>query len=204
MSILRLTPEQYAEKQRARRAQMESRLKPEVVGEANAKEMPPYLVVREEIADKPAETLSYVDDETGKAYFVPRGTPSNFTVDFPPGMIGRDAPLAGVKAPKKYRNRPTGGYASAKEARRAEQLKLLLAAGAILNLREQVPFVLIPAQHDENRKMIERQCIYVADFVYEDVSGTITVEDCKGFRTPDYVLKRKMLLWFHGIRIKET
>jgi hypothetical protein len=81
-------------------------------------------------------------------------------------------------------------------------LKLLLAAGAILNLREQVPFVLIPAQHDENRKVIERQCMYIADFVYER-AGALVVEDVKGIRTADYIIKRKLMLQVHKIRITE-
>lgn len=122
--------------------------------------------------------------------------------------VGRADPLAGVKKPSKYRNRKTGGYASAKEARRAQELKLLLAAGKIRNLREQVPYELIPAQKDEDTgKTIERSCVYVADFVYEDLTiglGRGIVEDCKGMRTADYVIKRKLMLQVHGIRIRET
>ena len=119
------------------------------------------------------------------------------------GPEGRLDPLAGVQAPKKFRNRPTGGYASVHEARDAQALKLRLAAGEISDLREQVPFILIPAQYDENRKVIERQCIYVADFVYIE-NGKKVVQDSKGVRTADYVIKRKLLLMVHGIRIRET
>jgi hypothetical protein len=104
----------------------------------------------------------------------------------------------------KYRNRATGGYASAKEARRAQELKLLERAGKIRRLREQVPFVLIPKQMRDG-KVIERACKYVADFVYidPDVPGCPIVEDVKGMRTKEYVIKRKLLLFTHGIRIKE-
>ena len=52
-------------------------------------------------------------------------------------------------------------------------------------------------------KCIFRSCSYVADFVYEQ-NGETVVEDTKGFRTPDYILKRKMMLFFLGVRIKEV
>lgn len=44
---------------------------------------------------------------------------------------------------------------------------------------------------------------YIADFVYTDKNGAKIVEDTKGLKTKDYVLKRKMLLYFKGIKIKE-
>ena len=52
------------------------------------------------------------------------------------------------------------------------------------------------------KKCIERECAYIADFVYKE-NGKTVVEDTKGFRTKDYILKRKMMLHVHGIRIKE-
>ena len=76
-------------------------------------------------------------------------------------------------------------------------------AGEIHNLREQVPYILIPAQRDDSGKLLERQIKYIADFVYER-GGNEIVEDTKGFRTADYILKRKMLLFFHGIRVVEV
>lgn len=103
----------------------------------------------------------------------------------------------------KYRAKKTGKHASKKEAKRSAELQLLQRAGEIQNLREQVPYVLIEAQRDESGKLIERQTKYIADFVYES-AGKEIVEDTKGFRTADYVLKRKMMLFFHGIRILET
>ncbi len=103
----------------------------------------------------------------------------------------------------KYGAKRTGKHASKKEARRSADLQLLQRAGKIQNLREQVPYVLIEAQRDDSNKLIERQIKYVADFVYES-GGKEIVEDTKGFRTADYVLKRKMMLFFHGIQILET
>lgn len=103
----------------------------------------------------------------------------------------------------KFRNRKTGGFDSKKEFNRAQELRLLEKAGAISGLEFQITFVLIPKQVDDKGKTIERACSYVADFQYVE-DGRIVVEDCKGFRTPDYILKRKMMLYFYKIRIRET
>lgn len=103
-------------------------------------------------------------------------------------------------------------FDSRKEYRRFCELTLLERAGAITDLQRQVEFVLLPAQREEDTigvrggvkkgKTIELAVKYVADFVYKE-NGKTVVEDTKGFRTKDYVLKRKMMLYFHGIRIKE-
>jgi hypothetical protein len=99
----------------------------------------------------------------------------------------------------KYRNKRTNGYASKREAKRAAELRLLEKAGEIEDLREQVPFVLIPKQDGE------RACKYVADFVYAEMpSGVRIIEDCKGMKTDVYKIKRKLMLKVHGIRIRET
>ncbi len=92
----------------------------------------------------------------------------------------------------------TDGYASKREAKRAQELKLLAQVGEITDLREQVPFELIPKQ------IGERACKYVSDFVYRDHNGVTVVEDVKGFRDPVYRLKRKLMLQVHGIRIREV
>lgn len=80
----------------------------------------------------------------------------------------------------------------------------MLRAGLISNLREQVKYVLIPTQRDYNGKILERECSYIADFVYTDnYTGKQIVEDTKGFRTPQYIIKRKLMLHVHGIVIHE-
>lgn len=94
-------------------------------------------------------------------------------------------------------------FDSKKEARRYQELKLFEKAGAISQLRRQVKFVLIPAQRVDG-KVIERQCCYIADFVYQDKEGKTVVEDTKGVKTKDYIIKRKLMSWVHGIRIKEV
>lgn len=104
-------------------------------------------------------------------------------------------------------------YDSKKEMRRHMELKLLERAGEITDLQRQVEFVLIPEQREPDTigkrggrkkgKVIERKCSYIADFVYIE-NGERVVEDSKGMRTKDYILKRKMLLHFYGIRIREV
>lgn len=108
-------------------------------------------------------------------------------------------------------------FDSKHEYQRYCELKLLERGGVISDLQMQVKFVLIPSQYEPDTvkvlksgkekvvkgKLIERECSYIADFVYQ-YNGKTVVEDSKGFRTKEYVLKRKMMLYFHGIRIREV
>jgi hypothetical protein len=96
-------------------------------------------------------------------------------------------------------------FDSKKEANRYRELRLLEKAGEIKDLRTQVKFKLIPAQRDEaTGKVIERECSYKADFVYYEEDGETVVEDVKGFRTKEYIIKRKLMLYQYGIRIREV
>ena len=88
-------------------------------------------------------------------------------------------------------------WASAFERDRYIELKKKEALGIIKNLQLQVKYEIIPKQNGE------RAANYVADFVYEDENGVV-VEDTKGFATPEYILKRKLMLYVHGIRIQEV
>ena len=106
----------------------------------------------------------------------------------------------------KYNN--NGNGSSIKERKRGAELELLQRAGIISDLQKQVTYELIPAHYEVvngKRKCIERACTYKADFVYYDVENKqLVVEDSKGFRTKDYIIKRKLMLHVHGIKIKET
>lgn len=96
-------------------------------------------------------------------------------------------------------------FDSRMEARRWRELVLLQRAGEISDLERQVKFTLIPAQKDENGSVIERAVTYIADFVYHDErTGEMVVEDAKGMCTKDYIIKRKLMLWVHGIRVREV
>lgn len=96
-------------------------------------------------------------------------------------------------------------FDSKKEAKRYTELLILQKNGYIKDLQTQVKYVLIPSQKDEQGKVIERECSYKADFVYFDIEANKTiVEDTKGFRTPEYKIKRKLMLYVHNIRIKEV
>lgn len=117
-----------------------------------------------------------------------------------------------VKSKYKSRKVTRNGitFDSAKEARRYGELLLLEKAGAIAKLQTQVKFVLIPAQYEteytktgkEKQKCVERECAYIADFVYYE-NGKMVVEDTKGFKTKDYIIKRKLML-YNGIKVREV
>ena len=94
-------------------------------------------------------------------------------------------------------------FDSKKEARRYQELLLMEKAGVIKNLSRQVKFVLIPSQRYESGKVSERECSYKADFKYEE-DGKNVVEDVKGFRTKEYIIKRKLMLYQYGIRIRDV
>ncbi len=110
------------------------------------------------------------------------------------------------RAPKKnkYGSEKSGGYDSKREHRRANDLKCMQKAGLISKLREQVVYDLIPAQRDTSGKLLERKVYYKADFVYVDKDGNEIVEDTKGKRTAEYIIKRKLMLWIHGIKVVEV
>ena len=92
------------------------------------------------------------------------------------------------------------------EAKRWQQLKTLESVGQIGNLRRQVKYVLIPSQRI-NGKVAERECSYKADFCYFR-RGELVVEEVKGYRKGAtyniFVIKRKLMLEKHGIRVKEN
>ena len=122
---------------------------------------------------------------------------------------------------RKYNNRKiiVDGikFDSKKEAVRYKEVKMLEKAGIIHDVQRQVKYVLIPAQYEptssvyvkgnnkgkpKKGKLIERECAYYADFVYTENSKTV-VEDTKGVKTPEYIIKRKLMLYVHNIKIKE-
>ena len=109
----------------------------------------------------------------------------------------------GKSSRNKYNAKKSSGYDSRKEHRRANELRLMQRAGLISNLREQVSYELIPTQRGADGKVLERACDYIADFVYTDKDGKTVVEDTKGVKTKEYIIKRKLMLHVHGIRIVE-
>lgn len=112
----------------------------------------------------------------------------------------------------KYRNKkittPDGlVWDSKKELNRWGQLILKEQSGEIIDLQRQVRFELIPSQRS-NGKVVERACRYIADFVYIDAqTGEKIVEDVKGYRKGTayevFKIKRKLMLYMHGIKVNE-
>lgn len=109
-------------------------------------------------------------------------------------------------------------FDSKHEGQRYQALKLLERAGRIQDLQLQVPYELIPALYESSGevylvgakkgkpkppKLVERACVYVADFVYIE-DGKTVVEDAKGVKTPEYRIKRKLMYERYSIRIRET
>lgn len=95
-------------------------------------------------------------------------------------------------------------FDSKAEARRFLELKALESAGQIDCLELQKRFLLLSSKRNADG-YLERETAYVADFVYVDSSGETIVEDTKSpaTRTPEYVIKRKLMLHIHGITIRE-
>jgi hypothetical protein len=95
-------------------------------------------------------------------------------------------------------------------------LKLMQSAGMIHGLTRQKKYVLIPAQREPDTvgkrggnikgKLLEREVSYIADFMYYDKDGNVVVEDVKSpaTKTKEYILKRKLMLYVHGIQIVEV
>lgn len=114
----------------------------------------------------------------------------------------------------KYNNVKIDGYDSKKEYQRANELKMLEKKGIITGLQEQVKYELISPQYRfyevqgarkklGKKKLLERGVYYIADFVYYR-GDELIVEDTKGVRTKEYIIKRKLMLYVHGIKIKEV
>lgn len=93
-------------------------------------------------------------------------------------------------------------FDSKAEAKRYGELMEMQRQGKIQDLQRQVVFVLLPAQYWAG-KCAERAVKYKADFVYLEDGNTV-VEDVKGAKTKEYILKRKLMLYQHGIKIKEV
>lgn len=108
----------------------------------------------------------------------------------------------------KYGNRKTDGFDSAKEARFAKKLEMLRHAKdhtqRVADIERQVRYTLIPAQRGDDGKVAERKCDYIADFRVTYADGRQEVIDVKGYKTADYIIKRKLMRYVHGITVREV
>lgn len=108
-------------------------------------------------------------------------------------------------------------FDSQKELDRWDMLQIMEQRGEISELQRQVPYVLIPSQYIKvwktvrkkevlKDKRVEAPITYKADFQYRLPDGKLIVEDVKSAvtrRLPEYVMKRKLMLWIHGIKLTE-
>ena len=116
------------------------------------------------------------------------------------------------KSKNKYHAKKTDGYDSRKEASYAVMLKSLMGAKdpamRVVKIEEQVKYELLPRQDDEHGKLLERAVSYIADFRVTYADGRVDVLDVKGCKKgaayANFVLKRKLLLFRHGVRVVEV
>ena len=131
-----------------------------------------------------------------------------------PASVSLAEARAAIRRPSKYRAVRTTvdgiAFASKKEAKRYAELRLMEKAGEIRDLTRQQSFAI-----EVNGQKV---CGYTADFSYREkqqiagappsgFQGTywpLVVEDTKGFKTPVYRLKKKLMKAVYGIEIRET
>ena len=97
----------------------------------------------------------------------------------------------------KYKNKKTiidgHVFSSKKEAQRYQYLKSCVADKSIRDLKLQ-PIFMLQEGFDHAGKKI-KPLTYVADFYYYNtITGQFVIEDCKGWRTEVYKIKRKLFL----------
>lgn len=92
-------------------------------------------------------------------------------------------------------------FDSKKEGERYRQLSMMEKAGKIQYLTLQPSFELAPAVTFSGKK--KQALRYKADFQYRE-NGELVVEDCKGFLTDVYIIKKHLMKSIHNIEIKET
>jgi hypothetical protein CLOST_1536 len=84
-------------------------------------------------------------------------------------------------------------FDSKKEANRYLELKIIEKAGEISCLELQKSFLLVEKQKDE------RAVTYKSDFVYYDNKKQRWIaEDVKGYKTKEYIIKRKLFKSIYG------
>lgn len=108
-------------------------------------------------------------------------------------------------------------FDSKKEYKRWGVLRSMEHRNEIFGLQRQVPYLLVPAQYEEiyitgkrktrvKKRRVEAPVVYKADFEYRLPDGSLVTEDVKSNATrklPEYIIKRKLMLHIHGIKLKE-
>lgn len=114
----------------------------------------------------------------------------------------------------KYNNHKTSYGDSDREAKRYRELLHMAENGQISNLRRQVEYILIPPQKAPTKAL--QAVKYKADFVYtldgeeivEDVkpmeNGQVPKEYKKTSAWREYMIKKKLMYYIHGIEVKEV
>lgn len=107
----------------------------------------------------------------------------------------------------KYRNVKTAvagvAFDSRREAARWQELKMLERAGQICELRRQVAFELVKGVKFAGAARARPAIRYVADFVFQE-RGQQVIEDVKGIETPEFKIKRHLMLALLGLEVRVT
>ena len=125
------------------------------------------------------------------------------------GGMPKEMPTPEKKAAKYQNQRAERGrvhFDSQKEARRYDELLLMLRAGEIRDLRLQPQFTIQESYVTETGERV-RAIRYTADFSYiREVSGEKIVEDVKSgpTRTKEYLRNRKLIRSIYGIDVREV
>lgn len=109
--------------------------------------------------------------------------------------------------PAKYNNQKVTVFGitfdSKKEAERYLVLRQWEREGKIYGLERQKEYILTPTVKVPGKGTLQA-CKYVADFVYHKADGELVVEDVKGYRTKEYIIKKKMMYKEYQIWIDEV
>lgn len=124
-----------------------------------------------------------------------------------------NARVSSTKSKSKYKNELVydpdyGKFDSKHEHKIFHTLRMRAMAGEVRDLRRQVKFKF--GDPEAERYVLTetgKPMVYVADFTLEERTSEgdwrFVVADAKGARTKEYIIKKALMLYFHGIVIRE-
>lgn len=94
-------------------------------------------------------------------------------------------------------------FDSQREGERYAELRALQDAGEVVMFLMQVPFPIAAPVRDRAGRTLSPAERYVCDFLVFWRDGSCTVEDVKGYRTPEYRRKKRRVEALYPIEIVE-
>ncbi|MFK4132090.1 DUF1064 domain-containing protein [Pseudomonas luteola] len=142
--------------------------------------------------------MTTIDSAGANASTTERGTKRMSLKEFN-ALLAKTASASGKRASKYNAQKVTIDgitFDSKGEARRYSELKFLVDLGEITEFKRQVVHDLIVNG--------QKVCSYKSDFEYRNKQGEYIIEDFKGFRTQEYIIKRNLMKALKGVSILET